>query len=240
MISVPITITGSDVENLVLTLSKTATVTGRVVFENTTVPPGRDPGYGPILVRAVLEGETFRLADSRGSGWVFDNLTFQLTGLFGGRTLLLSNLPSGWMQKSVVYKGKDVTDAPTDFQSVNDPFELTIIMSNRGAIVSGRVLGADGNPVRGRVLIVPTTRVRWTGLERPINVLSNASTGAFALPPQRDGEYAIVAVDQGDVLAPLQGREIFERILKSGQAITLTEGDRRAIDLRITTLMPER
>src|SRR5439155_8457745 len=51
--SVPITVGSADVD-VVLTMSRTISVPGRIVFEGTTTPPPRDPGYGPMIVFAKL------------------------------------------------------------------------------------------------------------------------------------------------------------------------------------------
>ena len=64
--------------------------------------------------------------------------------------------------KSIRYRGKDVIDTPTDFGASSDPAELEIIMSNRGAVLTGRVTDDAGNPVRGaRVLVLSTNPDRW-------------------------------------------------------------------------------
>ena len=69
---------------------------------------------------------------------------------------------------------------------------------------------------------------------------SVAGTGALVLPPQRPGEYAVVAVDSAEPLPPSEDAAFFERIVKAGQTVTLTENDRRAIDVRVTRLPEER
>jgi protocatechuate 3,4-dioxygenase beta subunit len=236
----PLTVGSDNISGLVLTMAKAVSVTGRIVFEGTNTPPARNPGYGPMLLRVALEGSSVHRFDDSGSGQVFDDMTFQLTKLFGRRVLTVLNIPSGWMLKSLMYRGKDVTDVPTDFQPVPDPSQLEVLISNRGAVVTGRVLDDSGNPVRGRVLMVPTERARWLALDQATSVLSPATTGSFVLPPQRVGDYAIVAVDSAEALPLLQDATFFERIVKSGQSITLTENDRRTVDLRVTKLSEER
>jgi hypothetical protein len=236
----PVTVAASDVSGLVLTMAKAVSVTGRIVFEGTITPPARSPGYGPMLLRVVLEGSSVRQFDASGSGQVLDDMTFQLNKLFGRRVLTVLNIPSGWMLKSVTYRGKDVTDVPTDFQPVADPSQLEVLISNRGAVVTGRVLDDSGNPVRGRVLMVPADRARWLALGQATSVASIAGTGAFVLPPQRPGEYAALAIDATEALPLSQNAAFFERIVKSGQRLSLTESDRRTVDLRITKLPDER
>ena len=72
------------------------------------------------------------------------------------------------------------------------------------------------------------------------SALSSATSGAYGFRSQRAGEYAIVAVDQSEILPQDQGRAFFERILASGQTITLAESERRAVDLRVSKLVENR
>ena len=58
--------------------------------------------------------------------------------------------------------------------------------------------------------------------------------------PQRTGEYAVVAIDQAEPIPSERNRAFFERILKSGQTITLGENERRAVDLRVSKLVEDR
>ena len=66
-----------------------------------------------------------------------------------------------------------------------------------------------------------------------MTALSSATAGTYAFRPQRAGRYAIVAIDQAEPIPSEQNRAFFERILKSGQTITLAENERRAVDLRV-------
>ena len=52
--------------------------------------------------------------------------------------------------------------------------------------------------------------------------------------------YAIVAIDQAEPIPSERNRAFFERILKSGQTITVAENERRALDLRVSNLVDDR
>jgi Carboxypeptidase regulatory-like domain len=236
--SVPITVGSADVD-VVLTMSRTITVPGRIVFEGTTTPPPRDPGYGPMIVFAKFPDGVER--SSVPTGTTVDNgMTFQLPDMFGPRVLDVVNVPSGWVLKSITYRGKDVTDAVVDLQAGGEVGTIEVVMHNRGAVVTGRVVDDGGKPVRARVVMIPADRVRWLGLHSPVTALSSATAGTYAFRPQRAGEYAIVAIDQAEPILSEQNRAFFERILKSGQTITLAENERRAVDLRVSKLVEDR
>jgi len=236
--SVPITVGSADAD-VVLTMSRTITVPGRIVFEGATTPPPRDPGYGPMIVFAKLPDGVER-SSVRTSTTVDDGMTFQLPDMFGPRVLDVVNVPSGWVLKSITYRGKDVTDAVVDLQAGSEVGTIEVVMHNRGAVVTGRVVDDGGKPVRARVVMIPADRVRWLALYGPVTALSTATAGTYAFRPQRPGEYAIVAIDQSEPIPSEQNRAFFERILKSGQTITLGENERRAVDLRVSKLVEDR
>lgn len=236
--SVPITVGSADVD-VVVTMSRTITVPGRIVFEGTTTPPPRDPGYGPMIVFAKVPDGVER-SSVRTSTTVDEGMTFQLPDMFGPRVLDVVNVPSGWVLKSITYRGKDVTDAVVDLQAGGEVGTIEVVMHNRGAVVAGRVVDDGGKPVRARVVMIPAERVRWLGLYGPVTALSSATAGTYAFRPQRAGDYAIVAIDQAEPIPSERNRAFFERILKSGQTITLAENERRAVDLRVTKLVEDR
>ena len=181
--SMPITVGSGDLD-VVLTMSRTASIPGRIVFEGVSAPPPRDPGYGPMIVFANFPDGVQR-SGVRTSATVQEGMTFQLPDMFGPRVLDIVNMPSGWVLKSITYKGKDVTDRVADLQAVIEPGTINVVMHNRGAVVSGRVADAGGNPVRARVVMIPVDRLRSLGLDTLATALSSTTTGTYGFRPQR-------------------------------------------------------
>jgi protocatechuate 3,4-dioxygenase beta subunit len=236
--SIPITVGSADVD-VVLTMSRTVTIPGRIVFEGVPTPPPRDPGYGPMIVFAKFPDGVERSSVPT-STTVDEGMTFHLPDMYGPRVLDVVNIPSGWVLKSITYKGKDVTDAVADLQAGGEPGTIEVVMHNRGAVVTGRVVDDGGKPVRARVVMIPADRLRWLGFHIPVTALSSATAGTYAFRSQRAGEYAIVAIDQAEPFPSEQKRAFFERILKSGQTITIAENERRVVDLRVSKLVEDR
>jgi len=236
--SLPITVGSADAD-VVLTMSRTITVPGRIVFEGTTTPPPRDPGYGPMIVFANPPDGVER-SSVRTSNTVESGLTFELPEMFGPRVLDLVNAPAGWVVKSITYRNKDVTDAVVDMQASGEVGTIEIVLHNRGAVVTGRVTDDGGKPVRARVLMIPVDRVRWLALHSPLTALSSVISGTYAFRPQRAGEYAIVAIDPAEPIPSEQNRGFFERILKSAHTVTLQENEQRVVDLRVSKLVDDR
>jgi len=59
-------------------------------------------------------------------------------------------VPRGWSVKSIRYDGKEIVDEPTEFNDNSDPSALEVVLSNRGAVVTGRVVDDSGNAVAAR------------------------------------------------------------------------------------------
>jgi protocatechuate 3,4-dioxygenase beta subunit len=233
---VPIRVEGADLGGLVVATSKTATVVGRVVFEEGT--PARFASGMRVNLR-VDPTTTRRFMAGFLSAQVKEDLTFELAGLFGPQTVTITGQPREWVLKSVRYRGDDVSDMPVEFKSSSDPRLLEIVLTNRGAVVSGRMLDDSGKPVADcRIFLLSADPARrkvgsgivTTGIPKP-------SDGSFRLSPVRAGEYMIVAV-AADEVPPWLGNDpsSLERLAKVAERITLVENDQRTIDLRVARI----
>jgi hypothetical protein len=229
---VPVYVDSSDVTDLVVTMTKAVVVAGRITLEQPMPKVPRDPGYGPILISARLAGHQLPgNAGSRG-GSVGDDSVFYLDRLFGTRKLEVFNIPRGWYLKSIQYEGKDITNTPTEFKGSRDPSRLEIILSNRGAVVSGRLLGEAGETARrARVILFPAHPEQWN--ERHVLGVNVSPGGMFKLGPQRAGDYLLVAFDLSTLPLNLLDRERLARLAPDAERVTLREDEERTIDLRV-------
>lgn len=229
-------INGADIEGLVVTMTKGVRVVGHVAFED-EVPPASPQ----MIVREHRD----RLAERMVSGppasaSVRDDLTFELSGLFGPQLLAVSGAPRGWIVKTIRYGGNDIMDVPTQFKDASDPQALEIVLSNRGAVVSGLVLEGSGKPSAGsRVVMFPVESARWrTPMSTPV---SSSKDGSFTLSPYRAGDYLIVAVPSSSSVFDYGGpdQDGFAALSKVADRISLVENERRTIELRVVAL-PQR
>ena len=96
--SLPITVTGEDLSNVVLVTAKGASATGRLSFEGGAAPNG----VTNIRVMPVAaDGDGGPQMVMGGANSVKADGTFEVKGLLGARLLRLMNVPSGWAVKSV-------------------------------------------------------------------------------------------------------------------------------------------
>ena len=134
----------SDVENLLVTMTRPAKVAGRVTFDDS--PPQRPLS---LKVRAVDALPMYGRPGPERTATVREDLTFELNGLYGHQVLVVEGLPREWVVKALRYRNENVTGLPTDYRSSADPDDLQIVLTSRSARVVARVLGDDGKPSQG-------------------------------------------------------------------------------------------
>lgn len=228
---VPLHVDGTDVEDLVIFLRRGVDVHGRVTLEDpsATLPPS--PGSG-LMPTARLVDDRSRGRGSAKTAIVRRDRTFTLEGAFGRRVIGLANVPRGWFVKAVRYDGRDVLDEAVEFKAANGP-SLEVVLSNRGAYLSGRVTDERGNPVpRARLFAIPADVPLPPWLHR--GTTSASAAGDFRLGPLRGGEYFIVALPSSAPMLQMGQWERVTRLTSVADRVTLGDLDERAIDLRLS------
>jgi hypothetical protein len=219
-----------DLDAIVLRLARTVSVRGRILLDDPAAPLPRPPGSG-LFINA-------RPAAVAGSGMsglpahVGQDRTFLLEGMSGSRILNVYNVPRGWYVKSIRYENKEIFGLPTEFKPGPDRIALEVLLSARGAVVTGQVTDEVGDPVReGLVVMVPAGKARWSAHEYSSARISR--TGTFRLGPQRGGDYVVVALPAELSDVALNDLERLARLAQAGEHITLRGEEERTLDLRI-------
>lgn len=219
-----------DLDGIVLRLARTVSVRGRILLDDPAAPFPRAAGSGLFI--------TARQAGSAGSGMsglpahVGQDRTFLLEGISGSRILNVYNVPRGWYVKSMRYENKEIFGVPTEFKPGPDRIALEVLLSARGAVITGQVTDEVGEPVReGLVLMVPAGKARWSPHESSSARISR--TGTFRLGPQRGGDYFMVALPAELADVAFNDQERLARLAQGGERITLRGEEERTLDLRI-------
>jgi hypothetical protein len=226
---VEVTVGEANVNGLVVGLGKTVDVQGRIVVSDGTSTLPASPGSG-LFIDAALAAAQIHESGGAVHAFARSDRTFTLSGLFGARVLRFENVPRGWYVKAVRYGDREILDVPLEFRSGRDAPALEVIVSNRGAVVSGTVVEDAGTPA-GRSMLYLLRLSGKRGVELADTARATAA-GTFSIGPVRAGEYALVAFP----LANVPGRASRERLsllAGLGERLTLTDLDERGVRLYV-------
>lgn len=230
----PIQVQG-DVEGLLLTTRRGATIAGTVTFDAASGTPPARPTAAAIAVDQLP-----RPTGLPPSSTIADEGAFRLSHVFGP-VLLRVNGAAGWSLERVTVDGKDITDVPTDFGSGMSG--VTIVMTKQGATLSGVVLDADGKPTReASVLVFGEAPSAWHLRYSTTRNVTPEPDGRFTLTAIRPGTYFAIALRRDDMLSDATGsfRSVtpadFERLVKLATRVELRNGATRTVDLKVTPL----
>jgi Carboxypeptidase regulatory-like domain len=229
-----VTVNGDDVPDVLLQSAPGSTISGRVIFE------GDGPTVQALSV-TTSRADFDRTPNSTASADVGSDLRFAMTGIRGPRRLTLARAPSGWMLKSVIAKGVDVTDVALPFgepdQSLSD---VDIVLTSQVTELSGTVVDARGDAANTYTLLVfPVDRDRWYPGSRYFRRAAPGSAGNFSVRGLPPSDYFVAPMSGWDVLKggddAWQDPEFLESMTLRATRATLGEGGRLSISAKLIT-----
>jgi hypothetical protein len=231
--SLPVTISGEDLSNVVIVTSKGATLTGQVTFDG-----GAKPGSLTSLSMAAqpfgILGPMDEFHGSRAA--VGTDGAFAMRGLSGTRLIRPQGLPKGWMLKSVLANGVDVTDTGIEFKPGEAHTGIEVTLTSKVTGISGSVKGPSGAPTGDyTVVLFSDDPQRWT--------LPN-SRYVIRAQPNEDGRFEVGGVPEGgyyaaatDTLLPddwtATDPDVLDRLRTTATKVTLTEGTTKVVELKL-------
>lgn len=236
--TMPITVGGDDIDNVVITTSPGASVRGVIVTDDGTPPPFRADQV------QIFQSATEPATPMMGGGptRVHDDFTFEMSGLFG-RRLLRANVgmgqSAGWFLKSIHYDSEDVTDSGIDFQPGRNYDGVQVIFTQKTTDLSGVVTDDRNRPiVDATVIVFPMNSERWGFQSRYGRVARPDTNGRYNIRNLPAGDdYAIVAVRS---LEPGQGTDpaFLARAREAAKTFSLAEGETKSVDVKLSILAP--
>jgi protocatechuate 3,4-dioxygenase beta subunit len=196
--SVPITVSGSDLTGLSIITTTGVSVSGRVVLQGQKT---QGVSLRGIQVAAVSPSGTASLMGlagrALGGGRINnDEGTFELRGLAGLQMINVSNIPAGWVLKSITLEGEDIADTPFDFRSGRSLTGLVVTLTDKITDLAGTVSDSRGQAVKDYVVVIfPDEEKLWGGQSRYIKTARPNQDAAFDIKGLPPAKYLAVAVD---------------------------------------------
>ncbi len=237
MAMMPLTLSGTDADNLLIATSTGTTITGHVVFE--PMPPDTTNGRPTYRVSAMNADPSMGMGMiSPAAATVQQDGSFTMKGLMGEYMLRISPLQPSWYVKSITAGTDDVLDSAHAFKQGDD---VTVVISTRAATLDGTVTDEKGQPAENASLVLfSDDKASWRMNSTWTRRLMGGSQGRFRITGLRPGRYYVVALprEQMNTLFgasdPKAELAFFEGLAKDATAIVINEDEQRTIDLRVT------
>jgi hypothetical protein len=224
-----VTVTGVDMDDVVIVRKTGSTVTGNVTGDDGGPPPIPTSG-----VRVLLEAPTGRVLPTVRVISVDTDWSFKMTGLGGPFLFRLIGLPDGWALGSVRMADKEIIDVPWDVPTGGKEFSgLRLTVTQRVGRVAGTVLDDKGAPTpNATVVVFSEDSEHWIPYSRFIRSVRPGADGRFSVSGLPAGTYRAVArnyIEGGQQ----EDRAFLESIRDEGVRIVLADGGSESVTLRV-------
>ena len=234
-----VTVDGRDVSGIELRLQPGMVLTGKLVFDATSLKPPADLSRVTVrLSPAPTAG--ISIAINVPSAEVAADGSFKLDGASPGRYVISASVPgvqtagAAWLMKSATVNGVEAADVGFDVrpnESVND---IVLTFIDRPAEVSGTLMDATGKPSSAlSIVLFSTDRATWSNRTRWVRPPVRAGIdGKFRFTNLLAGEYFLAALsdfEQQDIFKP----EFLEQVAAAAMKIVVAEGEKKVQDIRI-------
>ena len=234
---VPISAAG-DRDDLFVTLGVGVPVSGEVVFEGPRPPPPDE--RTPLRVGMMKANPQARVALAGGwaggdDGHIDADGNFETKAALGERVFIsIPRLAPGWMIKSVMLDGRNITDQTLDVTGNSRLTGIRMVVTDKPTSVTGRVTDTRGQSIGGYVaIILPAEEREPTVTARLLRTASPDGSGRFIVSGLSPGRYVATAVqflEENRQFSPDFQREL----RRTAREFTLGDGQTIALDLRLT------
>ena len=226
--SLEVSVSGSDMTGLVLTVKPAATLKGRIVLDTgEAIQEWHEYDFTPSI---TIENYGTHELKPESDG------TFEMRGLTG-RGINWSGEGWGWYLKAVTRGGRDITDLPIDLSPGATLDDIRVFITREHTELTGSVRDAGNATVSDfTVVVFPEDRDRWMPTSRHIATAGADEHGRFSLVGLPPGLYLAAAVDSSTAREydrALREPGLLERLRSDATAVTLRANESTAVTLRL-------
>jgi hypothetical protein len=228
----PIVVAGANIDNVALIASAGWSATGMVETESGAPPDFprervRISVGGPSgFIGMHMQGEPAYRQD------VNDDWTFSVSGIVGEAKFRVT-LPDGWMVRSILHNGREVTDTSLEMKSGETLSGVQVIVTDRVTTVAGQLADGQGMPlIDGTIVVFSSDAEKWSEDSRFVRAVRPDQQGLYQVKGLPAGEYLAVALDYVQN-GMWNDPEYLESIRRYAQKLTLQEGESRVISLQL-------
>jgi hypothetical protein len=230
--SVILTISGTDVEDVVLTQRTGSTVTGTIATDEGGVPPFPVSG-----VRVFIESSSDKVLPTVRVVQVSDDWTFKMQGLGGPFLFRLTGLPDDWTMAAATLGERNIADEPFDVPTGGK--EITgakIVVTRKIGRVTGTVVDENRRPTAAAsVLVFSDDAAHWIPHSRFVKTTRPGADGRFSIGHLPPGIYRAVALDfieQGQE----QDAALLADLRDTARTFSLAEGGTETLSLTVRSV----
>jgi protocatechuate 3,4-dioxygenase beta subunit len=235
----PISLGESNVDNVLVTLQRGASVSGHVDFDGA----GNRPDASALSrVPVMVEQADNRSASLPGPaglppappGRIDGTGAFKTYTQPPGRYLIrIGGAPPGWTLKSVIAEGHDISEMPFDL-GVSDLKNVVITFTDRPTKLTGTAHTKDGNPDPGALVVVfPADPAGWTDFgvnPRRLRSARPLLDGTYTITGLPAGDYYVAAISE-DAFSSWQNPDTLAEISRSATQVRINDGDTQTQNL---------
>ncbi|MEI9976053.1 MAG: carboxypeptidase-like regulatory domain-containing protein [Ignavibacteriota bacterium] len=149
-------------------------------------------------------------------------------------------MPEDAYLKEVSIDGKPLPDRILDFTQGVAGSRLKLTVDRNGGQISGRILGKDGEPAVGMIMVLIGIDVKHLDEGNG----ARTTQGKYSFKALRPGKYRIVALDVAELMQAFTGDanegEAMQKLFEAAEEIDIKEGDRISKDLTVINQVPEK
>jgi hypothetical protein len=226
-----VSVEGRDVSDVVVTMRKGATISGRALWE------GQRSSMAPSANMELLDAQpahgTAALGVVRSQSDKATPDQFRIEGLLPGEYVLRVLFDR---VKSIVCGGRDYTYVPFDMSSGADISDCVVTFTDKNIMIDGTVRDGSGQGVGdAAVTVFPVEREQWGvygfGPAR-MKSLQVTTAGRFRFQSLPEGDYYFIAVP-GDLIDAWKNPDFLEVAATQATRVHLAWGDKVTQDLTV-------